>query len=145
MAHTNNSLAMATKALVSRFRTNLAGLPTVIPESNISFINAPLPQTPNNSPWARVSINNFGPIDQDASGKYEINQGIFTVSVFYPIGTGYEAAMNMAHAIKALYTAEIFDDLVVTSVLVNESPEPESSPWYGVNISVNYQFEGMTS
>lgn len=144
MAFTNNSLALATKALVDRFKNNLAGLPTILPVTRIKFINAPF-TTPNNQNWARVSINNFGPIDQDASAKYEINQGVFTVSYFVPKGTGYDAAMDMAHAIKALYTAEIFDDVVVTSVLVNESSEPESSPWYGINISINYQFEGMTS
>src|SRR5690606_31440925 len=110
----------------------------------VKFINAPF-TTANNQSWASVSIRNFGPIDQDASTASEINQGIFTISYFVPKGTSYDAAMDMAHAIKALYTADMFDDLVVTSVLVNESPEPESSPWYGVNISVNYQFEGMTS
>lgn len=143
MAFTNNSLALATKALVDRFKNNLSGLPTTLPATRIKFINSPF-TTPNNQNWARVSISNFGPIDQDASGQYEVNQGIFTISYFVPKGTGYDAAMDMAHAIKALYTSEILDDLVVNSVLVNESPETESSSWYGINISVNYQFEGMT-
>lgn len=144
MAYTNNSLALATKALVDRFKNNLSGLPTTLPATRIKFINAPF-TTPNNQSWARVSTSEPVIIDMDASGKYEVNQGIFTISYFVPRGTGYESAMNMAHAIKALYTAEIFDDLVVNSVTVGESSEPESSPWYGVNISVNYQFEGMTS
>lgn len=144
MAFTNNSLSLATKALVDRFKNNLSGLPTALPVTRVKFINAPF-TTPNNQNWARVSTSAPVIIDTDASGKYEINQGIFTISYFVPRGTGYDAAMDMAHQIKALYTAEIFDDLVVNSVTVGESPEPESSSWYGVNISVNYQFEGMTS
>lgn len=144
MAYTNNSLAIATSKLVARFSDNLGSLPDPLPKSRVKFINAPF-VTPNAQSWARVDINNFGPVDQDASGAYEINQGIFTISYFVPRGTGSQAAMNMAHAIKALYTAEVFDDVVITSVIVSPSPESESSPWYGQNISINYQFEGMTS
>lgn len=144
MAFTDNSLDAVCEKLTQRLITNILLLAHPIPDASIKRINAPF-TTPNNAPWIRLNINNFGPIDQDASGCYEINRGIFDVFVFYPKGTGSRKAFEVAQSIKSLYTAEIFDDVVIESVLVNPTSEPDSSPWYGTNVQINYTFEGHTS
>lgn len=139
--NTDNDLGIVESKLIGRLLSNL---PAGVTASMIKFPNANF-NTPNATPWLRCSLSNFGPIDQDASGCYEVNSGIFTIAIFYPKGSGSQAALSLAKTIKSLYTAEIFDDLVVESVRVNPTPEPDSSPWYGVNVSVNYSFEGHTS
>lgn len=148
--NTDNDLGIVEQKLVNRLRlqfpiaTVLAGAAYNIPVSNFKYPGASF-TTPNALPWVRCSLSNEGPIDQDASGCYEVNAGKFTIGIFYPKGTGSQAALSLAKTIKSLYTAEIFDDLVVESVRVNPTPEPDNSNWYGVNVSVNYSFEGHAS
>lgn len=139
--NTDNDLAIVESKLITRLLSNL---PVGITAARVHVPNANF-TTPNNQSWLRCSMSNFGPIDQDASGCYEVNSGIFTIGIFYPKGVGSQAALTLAKTIKSLYTAEIFDDLVVESVRVSPTPEPDNSSWYGVNVSVNYSFEGHTS
>lgn len=139
--NTDNDLALVEQKLIGRLLSNI---PAGFTAAKIKVPNANF-TTPNDSPWLRCSLSNLGPIEQDASGCYEVNSGIFTIGIFYPKGSGSQAALSLAKTIKSLYTAEIFDDLVVESVRVNPTPEPDNSSWYGVNVSVNYSFEGHTS
>jgi hypothetical protein len=143
--NTDNSLDLVESLLVERFNSLRSTITPPIPTTSIHYPNAPW-ATPNNAAWVRInSPINFGPIEQDASGCYEINSGIMVFQVFFPKGTGSKNAMSVAQQIKGFYTAEVLGDLVVESVVVSPAPEPESSPWYGINCQVNFTFEGYTS
>lgn len=142
---TDNALHLVEALLIQRFIDNIGTLNPAIPLTRVKFPNAQF-TTPNNLSWIRINspINN-GPIEQDASGCYEINSGFLVISTFFPKGSGSQNAMKVAHQIKALYTAKILGDVAVISVIVSPTPEPESSPWYGCNTQINFQFEGYTS
>lgn len=147
---TDNALYLVEKLLVDRLLAALATITPAIPSTRVKLPNAPL-TTPNNLSWLRVNspVNN-GPIESevsggDAAGCYEINQGFWIVSVFFPKGTGSQAALAYAHKLKELYNGVITGDIVILSVVESPTPEPESSPWYGVNVQVNFTFEGYTS
>lgn len=139
MAATDNSIGEAAAKLESLLNASLVSLS--IPSANVSWIGANF-TTPNNAAWLRTSVFNLGIIDQDASTSYETNRAQFTIGVFYPKGTG-RTAMLTGKAIKDLYTAEIFDDLVVEQVTVSPTSEPESSSWFGVNVQVIFTYEGV--
>lgn len=139
--NTDNDLAAVESRLINRLLSNI---PVGFTAAQISVPNASF-TTPNATPWMRCTLQNFGPIDQDASACYEVNEGVFTIGIFYPKGTGSQAALSLAKTIKSLYTAEIFDDVVIESVRVNPTSEPDNSPWYGVNVVATYTFEGHTA
>lgn len=114
----------------------------------VDFIQVPNGpgETPNNGNWIRInSPINTGPFSQDASGCYEINRGFMVVQVFTPAGTGSQKAISLAQELKTLFTAELFDDVTIESVVVSPSPEPSGSPWFGVNCRINFTFEGYTA
>jgi hypothetical protein len=142
--NTDNQLYEVVAKLEKRLKDGLSALPFPITLEKVCWINASF-TTPNNLPWLRNSIINFGPIDQDASGSYEINQGLYVIGVFWPKKSGIGDPLRQAQAIKSLYTGEFFDDVVIESVTVSPTPEPESSSWYGVNVSITYSFEGATA
>lgn len=141
---TDNDLATVESVLIGRLTANLGTLPDTFTASVISFPNAQF-TTPQNSQWMRLTINNLGLIDADASGTYEVNRGTFDVQIFYPRGTGSQKALQVGKAVKSLYTAEILSDVVIESVSVSPSPEADSSPWYGVNVTIQFTYEGFTS
>lgn len=143
--NTDNSLSKAEQFLVAAFVDGMTSIDPAISESNIKYPNAPF-TTPNGSPWIRITTPyNFGVVETDASGCYEINSGAFIISVFTPKGSGSISALSIAHQIKSFYTARNIGDIVINTVVVSPTSEPESSPWFGVNITVNFQFEGFTS
>lgn len=150
--YTNNQIDAVADKLEARLLGGLAALPVAMTTASVGWINAPF-TTPSNTPWMRTSIVNFGPIEQDASGCYETNAGVYSVQVFWPKFSGGRACMRQAQAVKSLYTAEIFDDVVVTSVTVSPGSEPQLSglgapplaQWFGVTVTVNFTFEGFTS
>lgn len=136
---TDNQLYKVEQRLVAAITTSP---PTV---AQILLPNAP-GNTPNNGTWIRInSPINFGPFSQDASGCYEINRGFMSVQVFVPRGTGSIAALTLAENIKSRFTARTFDDVTIESVVVSPSPEPDNSPWFGVNCRINFTYEGFTS
>ena len=138
---TDNQLDAVERKLVAAFQA--ATLDPVV--ANIKYPNGHF-TTPNNANWIRINTPiNSGPFEQDASGCYEINQGFMVIQVFTPKGSGSQTALKLAQQIKSIYTAEQFDDLMIESVVVSPAPEPESSPWYGINCQVNFTFEGFTS
>lgn len=138
----DNALHFVEDRLITAFA---AALPTDIVSANVKYPNASF-ATPNNSPWARLeSPQSFGPISTDASGCYEINDGVFRVSLFWPKGSGSKAAMEAAHEVKELYGQPDYDDVTITSVVVSPTPEPDDSLWFGVRINVNFQYEGFRS
>jgi hypothetical protein len=138
----DNALHLVESRLITAF---LAALPTGIISANVKYPNANF-TTPNNQPWARLeSPQSFGPISTDASGCYEINDGVFRVSLFWPKGSGSTAAMTAAHEVKELYGQPDYDDVTITSVVVSPTPEPDDSLWFGVRINVNFQYEGFRS
>lgn len=141
----DNALYLVEDRLTDAF---IASLPTGIASTHIKMPNAGFTggNTPNNEPWARIqSPLSFGPDSTDASGCYEINAGRMTVALFWPKGTGSQAAMQAAHEVKELYDANVYDDVTITSVVVAPTPEPESSNWFGVNVNINFQYEGHRS
>ncbi len=102
--------------------------------------------TPNNKPWLRaVMTNSNSQIDSDSSGCYEVIGGRFIVSVFWPKFRGTRAAQQAAHAIKRLYETAAMDCVNIGAVNVAPTFEPESSIWYGVNVTINYQYESIRS
>lgn len=141
---TDNDLATVESVLISRLRDNYGTLPDTFSDSVVSFPNSGF-TTPQNSQWMRLSIVSAGVIDADASGTYEVNRGFFDVQIFYPRGTGSQMALQVGKAVKSLYTAEKLSDVVVESVSVSPSPEADSSPWYGVNVTIQFTYEGFTS
>ena len=139
MAATDNSLAEAAEALESRLK--LAMPIASIPLANVSWIGARF-TTPNNAAWLRTSVFNLGIIDQDASTAYETNRAQFTVEVFYPKGTG-RAGIVTGQIIKGLFASERLGDLNVEQVTVSPNAEPETSPWFGVNVKIIFTYEGV--
>ena len=138
----DNALHLVESRLVSAF---IASLPAGIIAARVKYPNASF-STPNSQPWARLeSPQSFGPISTDASGCYEINDGVFRVSLFWPKGSGSTAAMTAAHEVKVLYGQPVYDDVTITSVVVSPTPEPDDSLWFGVRINVNFQYEGFRS
>lgn len=144
MASTDNDLAEVELKLVERLQGGLSGLYQVFTAAEVKWPNV-IFTTPQNSKWMRFSIANAGVIDQDASGSYEVNRGFCTIAIFYPRGTGSNTALRVAKSVKSLYTLEKFDDLVIEQVSVLPTPEPDGSAWYGVNVTIQYSYEGMTS
>lgn len=145
MSVTNNDIGLVEDKLVSRLEANIAALSTAIPSEQFMRPNGTGPAVAN-APWIRAnSPLNFGGFDRDASGSYEISRGQFTVQVFFPRGSGSKSALAVGKSIQTLYNAEKFDDLVIESVTVSPSPEPDSSPWYGVNVTVQFSYEGVTA
>ena len=141
----DNALYLVEERLVEAF---IAGAPADILAANIKLPNFGFTggETPDNEPWARLeSPRGFGPESTDASGCYEINSGLFVLSLFWPKGSGSKKIMQAAHAVKELYDANTFDDVTITSVVVSPTPEPEESLWFGVRINVNFQYEGFRS
>jgi hypothetical protein len=141
----DNALHLVEERLTAAF---VASLPTGVSSAYIKMPNAGFTggKTPNNQPWARLeSPQSFGPISTDASGCYEINDGVFRVSLFWPKGSGSKAAMEAAHEVKELYGQPDYDDVTITSVVVSPTPEPDDSLWFGVRINVNFQYEGFRS
>lgn len=142
----DNDLGAVEKALIDTFTNALtASSITGITKAKTKYPNRSF-TTPNNDPWARLSMTpQNSPISTDASGCYEINQGVFNVGLFWPKGTGTTAAMTAAHQVKELYETAALDDVTIGSVTVNPTSEPESSNWYGVNVNITYQYEGHRS
>lgn len=137
--NTDNDLGAAERALISPL---LASLPAGFALERVKLPGAEF-TTPANQPWMRVGIDsNYGPISGDAAGEYEINRARFTAALFFPVGSGSQAAFVAARHIKALYSGEILGDLAVESVVVTPSPEPNDSQWYGLNIQITFTFEG---
>lgn len=150
MAATDNSIYEAAGKIESHLKANLPSityklvqnpLPVLFTTNLINWIGANF-TTPNAAPWIRNSVVNIGIIDQDASNSYETNRAQFTFGVFFPKGHG-RAAMDTGKQIKDLFTREIFDDLVVEQVTVSPTAEPDSSPWFGVNVTVIFTYEGF--
>ena len=138
----DNALHLVESRLVAAF---MADLPTGITSASVSLPGARF-ATPKNTAWARLETpRNIFPVSTDASGCYEINQGVFVVSLFWPKGTGSQAALQAAHAVKVLYGQPVYDDVTIASVVLSPTPEPEDSNWYGVKINVNFQYEGFRS
>lgn len=139
----DNNLSLVEERLISAF---LASLPTGISdEQHVKVPNLKF-TTPNDNPWARIGLTTPAiPVSTDASGCYEINQGLLNVGLFWPKGTGSRAALQAAKEVKELYDANNFDDVKILSSVVSPAPELESSAWYGVNINVTYQYEGYRS
>lgn len=141
---TNNDLSIVEFKLINLVLDNLSELYEETLLNQIKLPNAQF-DVPNNSHWIRLnSPISTDPISQDALGIYEINSGFFVVQCFYPRGTGSQSAMKMAKSIKDLFTAEIFDDLVIEYVAISPTSEPEKSDWFGVNCKIKFSFEGYT-
>jgi hypothetical protein len=141
----DNALHLVEQRLVNAF---LSELPAGIYLENTIAPNGTFHggATPKNKPWARISpAMCFGPISTDASGCYEINEGRLIISLFWPRGSGSIAAMSAAHQVKELFHRPNYDDVIIPSVVVSPTPEPESSNWFGVNITINFQYEGFRS
>lgn len=135
----DNDLSLVEERLIDAFN---ASLPAGIIAGNVKYPNGRF-TTPNGEPWARIGLTTAAiPVDADASGCYEINEGLFNVGLFWPKGTGSQDAMQAAHQVKELYDANNFDDVKILSSVVSPAPEGESSAWYGVNINMTYQYEG---
>ena len=136
----DNNLALVEDRLIKAF---LASLPTGIAgEQQVKSPNLKF-TTPNKGPWARIGLTTPAtPVSTDASGCYEISQGILNVGLFWPKGTGSQEALQAAHQVKELYDANNFDDVKILSSVVSPAPEGETSAWYGVNINMTYQYEG---
>lgn len=136
----DNDLGAVEAALIGAYNSaSITGI------TKTKFPNAKW-QTPQNAAWARVGLTPVNArISTDASGCYEINQGIFNIAVFWPKGTGTKAAQAAAHEIKTLYETADLDDVTIAGVTVVPTSEPESSNWYGININVTYQYEGHRS
>lgn len=138
----DNALHLVEDRLVTAFMDNL---PTGITSQYVSLPGARF-TTPNNIAWARLETpRNIFPVSTDASGCYEINQGVFPISLFWPKGSGSQAALQAAHAVKVLYGQPDYDDVTITSVVLAPTPEPDDSNWYGVKINVNFHYEGYRS
>jgi len=145
MAATNNDLAQVESKLAVRLQSGYTSLAaTAWTEAEVKWPNVNF-NTPQDGRWLRFSITSAGVIDQDASGSYELNRGFCTISVFFPRGGGSAAALTVAKNIKSLYTREIFDDLVIEQVSVSPSPEPDGSAFYGVNVTIQFSYQGYTS
>lgn len=141
----DNDLSLVEERLISAL---VAALPTGVSSAFFKGPNGAFEggKTPNNEPWCRAGLTSVNsPIDTDASGCYEINQGLFNVGLFWPKGTGSRQALQAAHEVKELYDANEFDDLKVIESNISPAPEEENSLWYGVNINITYQYEGLRS
>jgi hypothetical protein len=150
VAATDNSIYEAAAKIESHLNANISTityklkenpLPAPFTTLMVSWIGASF-TTPNAKPWIRNSVVNIGIIDQDASNSYEINRAQFTFGVFFPKGHG-RAAMDTGKQIKDLFTREIFDDLVIEQVTVSPTAEPDSSPWFGVQTTIIFTYEGF--
>lgn len=137
--NSDNQIDAVERTLIGALVSNY---PAGFSDANTKFPNAS-GTTPDGSAWLRVGIaSNFGPISSDASGCYEINQGLFVVGVFVAKGTGSQSAWKTAQHIKHLYSAERFDDICIESAVITPTSEPENSPWFGINVNVTFTFEG---
>ena len=138
----DNSLVTVEQVLIEALRSSL---PAGIVAGNVKVPNGSF-TTPNGQPWCRAGLTPVNsPVDVDASGCYEINQGIYNVGLFWPKGSGSRSALEAAHEVKELYDANNFGDLKIIESNVSPAPEAEASLWYGVNVNITYQYEGFRS
>jgi hypothetical protein len=145
VANTDNDLAQVETKLAARLTSGLSGLYEAFTADLVKWPGQPF--TTPSSKWMRFSLSGVGVVDQDASGSYELNRGFCTISVFYPRGK-YDSsfkALSVAKTVKSLYTSEKFDDLVIEQVSVSPSPEPDGSNWFGVNVTIQFSYQGFTS
>lgn len=136
----DNDLGAVEAALIGAYNAATITGVTKTKYPNLKFT------TPNDAPWCRLSMTpSVFPVSTDASGCYEINQGVFNVALFWPKGSGSKAIMAAAHEVKELYETAALDDVIIAGVTVNPTSEPESSNWFGVNVNITYQYEGHRS
>jgi hypothetical protein len=131
----SNSLADTEVILINRLMTNI---PAGFVAARVKIPNGSF-TTPTAQPWLRLTVNATGISELDAQGAFELNSGILTVDIFYPIGTGSKAALNTANLIKILYNGFKQDDVVVYPVEV--IPRGEDENFWHVQVDANFQFQ----
>lgn len=118
-------------------------LPDGFSIGQIEYPNSPTFQNSNNDKWIRCTWNNLGILSRDANGCYEITEGILTIDIFYPKGSGDIDAIRDAEHIKNTFQNYIFDDVIIDNVVV--TPIPPVVDWYCVRVEMVYQYEGYVS
>ena len=103
---------------------------TAVNYSNVDF------DTPNNSPWVRLSILN-GQSDYRAINSKKIHLGLISIQVFTPVNTGTASIREYADTLASIFDDQSFDDVVcgVASIASVGS----SDVWYQVNITIPYR------
>jgi hypothetical protein len=134
----SNSLADTESTLINRLLSNLPAGFTV---AKVKLPNASF-STPA-SKWIRVTINSIATTELDAQGSFELHTGILTIDVFYPIGSGSQAALTDANHIKILYNSYVQDDIVVP--LVEVIPRGEDGNFWRVQVDANFQYQTLNT
>lgn len=130
----DTSLLDAETDLCTRLLNNL---PTGYSVAKVKFPNASF-NTPTDQ-WLRVTNVALGIEELEASGRCELQTGLFVIDIFTTIGLGSKAALATAKQLKDLYHGQKFG---VTSVsLVRVVPRPSETNWHHVEVNVEYDFQ----
>ena len=121
----------------------MASLPSGYTAATVKLPNANF-TTPSGAKWMRIDtpINHLAN-DQDASGDYEITDAVMYAYVFHPSGSGTQAAYTDAEHVKSVVDNMTSNYCAIQRVTASPTPEPNDSPWFGVEIKIEFSTESI--
>ena len=134
-------------SMINRFLNNPPMVNGVPLSSNVvKTPNSPF-KTPKNEPWVRLNVfitegSNVEPGYEGARTRYD---GIMTIDIFVPTGTGNKVTNEIQTQIKNLYARKRFNDIRSMTVVPNILGRNETdSNWYLTQVDVNFEFDDCT-
>ena len=118
----------ARAAIEGRIATQMA----IAPAYPVSYQNVPF-TPPNNAPWLQAFIrfgdNAYATLLPTGSAGFNRHNGVLTVNIFTPIGTGTAANFTIAERIKNLFdratvSGIIFDPVSGPAQVTPAAPQP---------------------
>lgn len=97
----------------------------------------------NEVPWARVNLQHQrggqGSLSGAAGSKRWDRNGVLTIQIFTPIGTGLSEGYNMAQSVMALYEGVAVESLWFRNVRVNEAA-PDGA-FNQINVVIDFEYD----
>lgn len=138
---------MAINTVMQLRRELVDQIQALLPEIGINDSRFQKPNCPFTIPksgmWLRLSTNDIGATDQEATGAIRTVTGIATVDIFTPRNKGDQVAHDAAEVIRSNLSNSYYSDtLRLNQGAILEDAEPN---WYKVQVQFSYTYEGLTN
>lgn len=116
----------------------LANLPASIPSNQVDIPGNKF-TTPSSGYWSRLSFTTIS--SDQITPKWQRDEVIYAVDLFYPQGNGIIQQMNDAEALRSLLQNKKLGDASAHKAIINDLGN--DGPWYHLQIQLTFTFEGQ--
>lgn len=125
-------------AMIGLIDETLANLPVLVPPNKVDIPGNKF-TTPSSGYWSRLSFTTIS--SDQITPKWQRDEVIYAVDLFYPQGNGIIQQMNDAEALRSLLQNKKLGDASAHKAIINDLGN--DGPWYHLQIQLTFTFEGQ--